>query len=111
LPGLWFSACELYALLAAHKLLGDLEPGILSSHVAPLQARLSALLESSGHSASEITQRVRLRVRLIKILANRATFSNLMPRIAVANPTVNERGVDCRHWRNKWLKLLQRMCL
>ena len=60
LPGLWFSAGELYALLAAHKLLGDLEPGILSSHVAPLQARLAALLESSGHSASEITQRVRL---------------------------------------------------
>jgi predicted DNA-binding transcriptional regulator YafY len=60
LPGLWFSAGELYALLAAHKLLGDIEPGILASHVAPLQARLAALLESSGHSASEITQRVRL---------------------------------------------------
>ena len=60
LPGLWFSAGELYALLAAHKLLGDIEPGILASHVAPLQARLAALLEASGHSAVEITQRVRL---------------------------------------------------
>lgn len=60
LPGLWFSSGELYALLAAHKLLGDIAPGILASHVAPLQARLAALLESSGHSASEITQRVRL---------------------------------------------------
>jgi predicted DNA-binding transcriptional regulator YafY len=60
LPGLWFSSGELYALLAAHKLLGDIEPGILASHVAPLQARLAALLEASGHSASEITQRVRL---------------------------------------------------
>ena len=29
LPGLWFSAGELYALLAAHTLLGELEPGIL----------------------------------------------------------------------------------
>jgi len=60
LPGLWFSAGELYALLAAHKLLGDIEPGILASHVTPLQARLAALLEASGHSATEITQRVRL---------------------------------------------------
>lgn len=60
LPGLWFSSGELYALLAAHKLLGDIEPGILASHVAPLQARLEALLEASGHSALEITQRVRL---------------------------------------------------
>ena len=60
LPGLWFSSGELYALLAAHKLLSDIEPGILASHVAPLQARLAALLEASGHSASEIIQRVRL---------------------------------------------------
>lgn len=60
LPGLWFSAGELYALLAAHKLLSDIEPGILASHVAPLQSRLAALLEASGHSAGEITERVRL---------------------------------------------------
>lgn len=60
LPGLWFSAGELYALLAAQKLLNDIEPGILATHVAPLQARLAALLEASGHPATEITQRVRL---------------------------------------------------
>lgn len=60
LPGLWFSSGELYALLAVHKLLGDMEPGILAAHVAPLQARLAALLEASGHSATEITRRVRL---------------------------------------------------
>jgi len=60
LPGLWFSAGELYALLAAHQLLGEIEPSILASHVAPLQARLAALLEASGHSATEISQRVRL---------------------------------------------------
>lgn len=60
LPGLWFSAGELYALLAAQKLLNDIEPGILATHVAPLQARLAALLDASGHPATEITQRVRL---------------------------------------------------
>lgn len=60
LPGLWFTSGELYGLLAAHKLLGDIEPGILATHVAPLQARLAALLEASGHSAAEITQRVKL---------------------------------------------------
>jgi predicted DNA-binding transcriptional regulator YafY len=60
LPGLWFSAGELYALLAAHQLLSDIEPGILASHVAPLQSRLAALLEASGHPAAEITGRVKL---------------------------------------------------
>jgi predicted DNA-binding transcriptional regulator YafY len=60
LPGLWFSASELYALLAAQKLLSEIEPGILASHIAPLQARLSALLESAGHPAKEVAKRVRL---------------------------------------------------
>ncbi len=60
LPGLWFSSAELFALLAAHKLLADLEPGVLAPHLAPVQARLAALLEASGHPAAEITRRVRL---------------------------------------------------
>ncbi|AUM01348.1 transcriptional regulator [Rhodocyclaceae bacterium] len=60
LPGLWFSAGELYALLAAHKLLGDIEPGVLAAYVAPLQSRLAALLDASGHPAAEIARRVRL---------------------------------------------------
>ncbi|MDP2680136.1 MAG: WYL domain-containing protein [Rhodoferax sp.] len=60
LPGLWFSASELYALLTAHKLLADIEPGVLALHLAPLQNRLQTLLEASGHTSDEISQRVRL---------------------------------------------------
>lgn len=60
LPGLWFSASELYALLTAHKLLADIESGVLALHLAPLQSRLQKLLEASGHPADEINQRVRL---------------------------------------------------
>src|SRR3982750_4395675 len=39
LPGLWFSAEEAYALLSMHTLLAELQPRLLESHVAPLQAR------------------------------------------------------------------------
>lgn len=60
LPGLWFSAGELYALLAAQHLLAEVEPGILTAHIAPLQARLSALLEAAGHPAQAVARRVRL---------------------------------------------------
>lgn len=60
LPGLWFTAGELYALLAAQKLLADIEPGILAAQLAPLQSRLAALLESSGHAATDIAKRMRL---------------------------------------------------
>jgi predicted DNA-binding transcriptional regulator YafY len=60
LPGLWFSAAELYALLATQKLLADLEPSLLLAHLKPLQARLADLLAASGHSTDEIAARVRL---------------------------------------------------
>jgi predicted DNA-binding transcriptional regulator YafY len=46
--------------LAAQKLLSEIEPGVLAPRVAPLQARLAALLEKSGHSAEAISRRVRL---------------------------------------------------
>ncbi|MFN3594333.1 MAG: helix-turn-helix transcriptional regulator [Thiobacillaceae bacterium] len=60
LPGLWFSASEAYALLTAYKLFAEIEPGVLSNHIAPLQARIAELLQSSGHAMEEITRRVRI---------------------------------------------------
>lgn len=60
LPGLWFSAAELYALLASEQLLADLDPGILAHQIAPLRLRIAALLEASGAPAAEIARRVRL---------------------------------------------------
>ena len=60
LPGLWFTAGEIYSLLAAQKVLAEIEPGILSERVAPLQARLTALLETTGHPAAQVTERVKL---------------------------------------------------
>lgn len=60
LPGLWFSAGELYALLASQKLLSDIEPGILSRHIAPLQTRLMQLLAAGDQPATELAERVKL---------------------------------------------------
>jgi predicted DNA-binding transcriptional regulator YafY len=60
LPGLWLNAGELYALLAAHRLLADIEPGILAAQLKPLQSRLEALLDGGGHAAGDVLHRVRL---------------------------------------------------
>ncbi len=60
LPGLWFSAGELYALLAAHRLLADITPGILTAQVAPLQSRIEAILKASGYSAQDLGERIRI---------------------------------------------------
>lgn len=60
LPGLWFNPSEIHALLAMHRLLQDIEPGLLAPHVRPLAQRLEALLGKTRFPASEILERVRL---------------------------------------------------
>lgn len=60
LPGLWFNASEVHALLTMQELLKGLEPGILAPHVEPLRARLDALLESRDSTAAEIARRIRI---------------------------------------------------
>lgn len=60
LPGLWFNSEEVYALLMMQHLLKELEPGLLSPHVQPLQTRLKSLLAAEAASIDEIEKRVRL---------------------------------------------------
>jgi len=49
LPGLWFSASEIHALLTALQLLSNLQPGLLETRVAPLAERLRAILGGGDH--------------------------------------------------------------
>lgn len=60
LPGLWFNAGELYALLASEQLLETVQPGLLSPYIGPLRARIRKLLEQSGHRADTVTSRINL---------------------------------------------------
>lgn len=76
LPGLWFNQSELAALLTMHQLLGELEPGILAPHVAPLRARLEALLGEGPAPAGEVQTRVRI-VRQAARRSPRETFGTV----------------------------------
>lgn len=60
LPGMWFSASEIHALLTMQHLLKDLQPRMLDSHIRPLQDRLIKLLGQSHHPATEIMKRVKV---------------------------------------------------
>ncbi len=68
LPGLWFNTGEIQALLTMNAWLQNLQPGLLSEHIQPLQARIRALLDQSDHSVDEITRRIRIlsQARLIQ---------------------------------------------
>ncbi|NIR31255.1 MAG: YafY family transcriptional regulator [Gammaproteobacteria bacterium] len=60
LPGLWFNASEIHALLTMQHLLQNIQPGLLEPHVQPLLARIRMLLQSGDHSAVEVGKRIRI---------------------------------------------------
>lgn len=61
LPGLWFSAEEIHALLTMQHLLANLDSGgLLGPHIQPLLARLSGLLGSADNPAEEMKKRIRI---------------------------------------------------
>ena len=61
LPGLWFSADEIHALLTMHHLLSNLDTGgLLAPHIKPLLSRLTALIGTTDNPAEEVVKRIRI---------------------------------------------------
>lgn len=60
LPGLWFSASELHALIACHELLSSAQPGLLDETLSPLRKRVSELLSSKRLAKGEVVKRIRV---------------------------------------------------
>lgn len=60
LPGLWFNASELQALVTVQQLLADIQPGLLDSHLQPLRRKIDQLLSHQPGGAEPIFNHVRL---------------------------------------------------
>jgi predicted DNA-binding transcriptional regulator YafY len=60
LPGLWFNASEIHALLTMQQLLKSLGPGLLTKHIEPLLARLRLLLDSENIPVEAFEKRIRI---------------------------------------------------
>jgi len=60
LPGLWFSASELQALLVFNAMLESLEPGLLGEQLAPFKQRVVQLLEHRQLGLTAAMDRVRV---------------------------------------------------
>ncbi|WP_293646296.1 helix-turn-helix transcriptional regulator [Thiolapillus sp.] len=76
LPGMWFNASEIYALLTMDHLLSDLQPGLLGPHIQPLRRRVHELLEQGDHSAEEVARRIHI-VRLARRDVDAQVFESL----------------------------------
>ena len=61
LPGLWFNADEIYALLTMQHLLNNLDSGgILSPHIKPLNSRLTELLGATNDPLDQLQKRIKI---------------------------------------------------
>ncbi len=60
LPGLWFTAEELNALVSLNHLLRTLQPGLLDDLLAPVRARLERILQTEHLGGGEAPKRVRI---------------------------------------------------
>ena len=91
LPGLWFNASEIYALLTMQNLLADVQPGLLGPHIAPLQARLASLLGSRDDAPEEVAKRI----RILHAARRRTSLSCFEP---VAAALLKRRRLLIRHF-------------
>jgi len=91
LPGLWFSAAEIHALLTMQHLLENLQPGLLTPHVKPLLARFAAILGSADHSQEEVARRV----RVLHMAARELRHEGFA---LVATATLKRRRLKIRHY-------------
>jgi proteasome accessory factor C len=60
LPGVWFNASELHALLVVQQLLAEVQPGLLEQHLAPLRGRIGQLLQAQHAGGDELPRRIRI---------------------------------------------------
>ena len=61
LPGLWFNADEIFALLTMQHLLNNIDSGgILSPHIKPLKSRLTELLGATNDPLDQLQKRIKI---------------------------------------------------
>jgi predicted DNA-binding transcriptional regulator YafY len=61
LPGLWFTESEALALVTMQHMLSSLDQGgLIGPHIAPLMARLDAIIGAGDATTGEIRKRIRL---------------------------------------------------
>ncbi len=115
LPGVWFNASELYALLATEHLLESVQPGVLAPLIRPLKGRIRRLLGEAGARVSTLDRRIDVRgvgVRQVPdetfgtlaeaLLNGRRLSFHYRPRSREHGETRSVRPLRLTHYRHNW---------
>jgi len=92
LPGLWFSAEEVHALLTMEQLLERLQPGLVARQVRPLRERIRRILGTGDYAADEVARRI----RILQMGARTVEPAHFQ---AVASAVLSRRRLRIRHFR------------
>jgi predicted DNA-binding transcriptional regulator YafY len=90
LPGLWFNASELHALLTCQQLLSNTQPGLFDEHLAPLRERIEGLLTSKHSRRPELSRRI----RILSMAARRIPGDHF---VTVAGALLDRRQMSIRY--------------
>ena len=91
LPGLWFRADELEALLVMDDLLETVQPGVLHAQLGPLRNRVEQLLDQGVQGRGSFPTH---RIRILRSHARQVPSRNLT---AVASAVVEQRRLAFRY--------------
>lgn len=115
LPGVWFDADELYALLTVQHLLEHIQPGLLGGQLKPIKSRLEKILTAQNLTVSEMAGRISIQ----SMMGRRATVrhfrqvASTLLRRKQLNIVYHSRGNDyltqrtispqrLTHYRDNW---------
>lgn len=102
LPGLWFDASELFALLMMLHLVEGVQPGLLEEHIAPMKERLRSMLAEGGKSAKQIESKV----KLIHFAPRRVEPKHLK---VVATALLEGKRLRLQYWRRDKMERTERV--
>ena len=102
LPGLWFDASELFALLMMLHLVEGVQPGLLEEHIAPMKERLRSMLAAGGKSARQIESKV----KLIHFAPRKVEPRHFK---VVATALLEGRRLRLRYWRRDKMERTERV--
>lgn len=116
LPGMWFEATEVLALLAMSHLLDGIEPSLLAEHIGPIRDRLHRAIAAGSGSVEALSDKVkvihfaprRVQPRHFRVVAN-ALFSGCQLSLRYWNRDKREETtriispIHLVHYRENWL--------
>ncbi len=101
LPGLWLNQGEILALVTIQHMLDQLEPGLLGDKLKPFRERLNKLMEKSGLSSQDVSQRIRI------VHAGKRTVTTKQFQ-AVAAATMARKRLKIKHFKRQDGSTLER---